>query len=98
MTGIKIQKSHTPSEHPNPTTKIKPQLGGEFTYQPKWDPIGVDPQPVLEALKKEQHRPTDPQLSDPRIPKTRVDNHSHRSQRPLHVASHQRQTRKIRII
>ena len=27
-----------PSEHPNPTTKIKPKMGGEFTYQPKWYP------------------------------------------------------------
>ena len=30
-----------PSEHPNPTTKIKPKMGGEFTYQPKWDPKRV---------------------------------------------------------
>ena len=22
-------------------------MGGEFTYQPKWDPIGFDPQPVV---------------------------------------------------
>ena len=22
-------------------------MGGEFTYQPKWDPIGFDPQPYL---------------------------------------------------
>ena len=25
----------TPSEHPNPTTKIDSKMGGEFTYQPK---------------------------------------------------------------
>ena len=25
-------KSHTPSEHPNPTTKIGSKMGGEFTY------------------------------------------------------------------
>ena len=25
---------------PGPT-----KMGGEFTYQPKWDPIGFDPQP-----------------------------------------------------
>ena len=30
-------KSHTPSEHPNPTIKIDSKMGGEFTYQPKWD-------------------------------------------------------------
>ena len=24
----------------NPTTKIPTKIGGEFTYQPKWDPIG----------------------------------------------------------
>ena len=29
----------------NPTTKIDSKMGGEFTYQPKWDPIGSDPQP-----------------------------------------------------
>ena len=38
-------KARTPSEHPNPTTKIGSKMGGEFTYQPKWDPIGFDPQP-----------------------------------------------------
>ena len=27
------QKPNRTSEHPNPTTK----MGGEFTYQPKWD-------------------------------------------------------------
>ena len=37
-------KARTPSEHPNPTTKIGSKMGGEFTY-PKWDPIGFDPQP-----------------------------------------------------
>ena len=31
----------TPSEHPNPTTKIGSKMGGEFTYQPKWDPKTV---------------------------------------------------------
>ena len=40
------QKPHrTPSDHPNPTAKIGPKMGGEFTNQPKWDPIGFDPQP-----------------------------------------------------
>ena len=38
-------KSRTPSEHPNPTTNIGSKMGREFTYQPKWDPIGFDPQP-----------------------------------------------------
>ena len=28
-------KSRTPSEHPNPTTKIGSKMGCEFTYQPK---------------------------------------------------------------
>ena len=28
----------------NPTTKIGSKMGGEFTFQPKWDPIGCDPQ------------------------------------------------------
>ena len=26
-----------PCEHPNPTTKIGTKMGGEITYQPKWD-------------------------------------------------------------
>ena len=30
-----------PSEHPNPTTKMGSKMGGEFTYQPKWDPKTV---------------------------------------------------------
>ena len=30
-----------PSKHPNPTTKIGSKMGGEFTYQPKWDPKTV---------------------------------------------------------
>ena len=30
-----------PSEHPSPTTKIGSKLGGEFAYQPKWDPRTV---------------------------------------------------------
>ena len=29
------------SQHPNPTTKIGSKMGGEFTYQPKWDPKTV---------------------------------------------------------
>ena len=33
--------TRTPSEHPNPTTKIGPKMGGEFTYQPKWAPKTV---------------------------------------------------------
>ena len=28
--------NRTPSEHPNPTTKIGSKMGGEFTYPPKW--------------------------------------------------------------
>ena len=26
-------------------------MGGEFTYQPKWDPIGFEPQPFLCLLR-----------------------------------------------
>ena len=36
-----VKTLYTPDEHPNPTTKIKPKMGGEFTYQPKWDPKTV---------------------------------------------------------
>ena len=35
-------KARTRSENPIPT-KIGSKMGGEFTYQPKWDPIGFDP-------------------------------------------------------
>ena len=38
-------------EHPNPTTEMGLKMGGELTYQPKWDPIGVDPQ-SCESLSK----------------------------------------------
>ena len=31
----------SPSEPPNPTTKVGSKMGGEFTYQPKWDPRTV---------------------------------------------------------
>ena len=41
---------YPPSEHPNPTTKIGSRMGGEFTYQPKWDLIGVDGQMVGSPL------------------------------------------------
>ena len=33
--------NRAPGEHPNPTTKIGSKMGGEFTYQPKWDPKTV---------------------------------------------------------
>ena len=39
-------KPRTPSEHPNPTTKIGSKIGGEFTY-PTWDAIGFHPQPSV---------------------------------------------------
>ena len=40
------QKNRTPSEHPNPTTKIGSKMGGEFTYpKMEWDPLGFDPRP-----------------------------------------------------
>ena len=45
-------KSKSYREHwctqPNPvppTTKIGSEMGGEFTYQPKWDSLGLEPQP-----------------------------------------------------
>ena len=31
-------KARTPSEHPNPHQNPGSKMGGEFTYQPKWDP------------------------------------------------------------
>ena len=37
-----VKSPSTPSERPNPTTKKGSKMGGEFTYQPKWDPIGFD--------------------------------------------------------
>ena len=42
--------NRTPSQHPNPTTRTGSNMGGEFTYQPKWDPIGFDPPPCLPKL------------------------------------------------
>ena len=38
-------KFRTPSEHPKPTTKIGPKMGGEFTY-PKMGSDWFDPQPM----------------------------------------------------
>ena len=38
---VKSQIARTPSDNPNPTTKISSKMGGEFTYQPKWDPKTV---------------------------------------------------------
>ena len=40
--------NRTPSEHPNPTTKIPPKMGG--APAPKWEPIGFDPQPCYTPL------------------------------------------------
>ena len=40
------------SEHPNPTTKIGSKMGGDFTYQPKWDPIGFHPQPCCHGIRR----------------------------------------------
>ena len=34
-------KACTPSEHPNPTPKMGPKMGGA-PKTPKWDPIGFD--------------------------------------------------------
>ena len=38
-------KARTPIDYPHPTTKKGTKMGGEFTYQPKWDSLGFDPQP-----------------------------------------------------
>ena len=43
--------NRTPSEHPNPTTKIGSQMAGEFNYQPKWDPKTVLTPTALLELK-----------------------------------------------
>ena len=42
-------KSLAPSEHPNPTTKVDPKMGGAPT--PKWDTIGFDPKPCHKHLQ-----------------------------------------------
>ena len=36
----------------NPTTQIGSKMGDEFTYQPKWDPIGFGPQPSDVSMRK----------------------------------------------
>ena len=45
-------KSRTPSKKSQSPTNIGSKMGGEFTYQPKWDPIGVDPQPPLAQVPR----------------------------------------------
>ena len=37
--GMGQNPNRTPSEHPNPTTKLGSKMGGEFTSQPKWIPL-----------------------------------------------------------
>ena len=47
-------------------TKIGSKMGGEFTYQPKWDPIGFDNHslpPDLFRVARERAARTDAQLS-----------------------------------
>ena len=39
-----VQTPVPPVNIPIPT-KIGSKMGGEFTYRPTWDPIGVDPRP-----------------------------------------------------
>ena len=43
--------NRTPSEHPNPTTRIGSKTGGEFTHQPKWDPMGFDNRSLLRNIR-----------------------------------------------
>ena len=43
-------KPRTPREHPNPTTKIGPKMGGA-PKTPKWDPIGFEPWPFDRQAK-----------------------------------------------
>ena len=38
--------NRSPSEHPNPTTKISSKMAGA---PPKWYPIGFDPQPCFRS-------------------------------------------------
>ena len=42
-----MSQARTPSEHPNPPQKNGSKMGGAPT--PKWDPIGFDPQPEVQA-------------------------------------------------
>ena len=53
------QNPFPPVNIPIPT-KIGSKMGGEFTYQPKWDPIGVDPRP--------RYKTTNGILGFPRLP------------------------------
>ena len=46
-----------PPEHPNPTTKIGSKMGGEFIYQPKWDPKTV----LTTTFKCNHSTPPNPQ-------------------------------------
>ena len=39
-----------PGEHPK-TTQKGPKMGGELTYQPKWDPIGFEPWPYVAVAR-----------------------------------------------
>ena len=45
-------KARTPSEPPNPTTKIGSKMSREFTYQPKWDPKTVFSTTAVYLLKR----------------------------------------------
>ena len=60
------QKPVPPVNIPIPT-KIGPKIGGEFTYQPKWDPIGCDPRPYFSQmwLPRSKRRPHLTFPSDP---------------------------------
>ena len=57
LTGPALLEGHM-AMGPNPVppanipmpTKIGSKMVGEFTHQPKWDPIGVDPQPNVKGV------------------------------------------------
>ena len=56
--GVRPWVTSQNSVHPNPTTEIKPRIigsrmGGEFTYQPTWDPNTVLTTTATSGAKKE---------------------------------------------
>ena len=58
---VKTQSPYPQETSTNPTTKIGSKMGGEFTYQPKSDNMGVDPRLSAKLAKGEVERaaPTD---------------------------------------
>ena len=55
--GQNKNKKRTPSEHPNPTTKIDSKMGGEFTY-PKMVPLALNHGHVLQLASSLSKSPT----------------------------------------